>query len=212
MIPIEVTAPQLAWHVLASGDLTPAGEGYCRICGGLLVGGVKPFKPSENWMDEHQCACKYSDHICAACAWALQNRNLLALSIKRALLISPASGYRNYTDSDLDDLLADMRRGFEPPYLFFIREKRSAYKKHVILEAAVSWGNPGYVTLLTSDDNFTVPLDLSRLAAAVEELEELKPSGSELFILFSDPFWRVAIFLARIKMNSENNSGKGDTA
>jgi len=202
MIPPGVTAPQLAWHVLASGSLTPAADGYCRICGGLLVGEAKAFKPSDNWMDEHQCACKYSDFICAGCAWALQNRNLLSLSIKRALVISPAAGYRNYTDAEIDTLLADMRKGFEPPYIFFLREKKNAYKKHVILEAAVSWGNPGYVTLLTNDDNFTIPLDFSRLADAVEELIELGPSGRERFMLLSDPFWRVASLLARAKSNN----------
>ncbi|MGI9951982.1 hypothetical protein V3F56_06415 [Moorellaceae bacterium AZ2] len=203
MIPYDVTAPQLAWYVLASGDLTPTGEGYCRICGGLLVGEARPFRPSDNWMDEHQCACKYSDFICAGCSWALQNRNLLSLSIKRALLVSPAAGYRNYTDAEIEQLFADMRKGFEPPYLFFIREKSNAYKKHVILEAAVSWGNPGYVTLLTNDDNFTIPVDLRRLADAAEKLQGLELSGRGRFVLLSDPFWRIASVLARAKSNNK---------
>jgi hypothetical protein len=208
MIPLDVTAPQLAWHVLASGKLTAAREGRCRVCGGLLVGEARPFKPSDNWMDEHQCACKYSDFICAGCSWALQNRNLLSLSIKRALLISPATGYRNYTDAEISGLLADMRAGFAPPYLFFIREKRNAYKKHVILEATVSWGNPGYITLLTSDDNFTIPLDFSRLAEAAEQLASIELSGRQRFLLLRDPLWRVASLLARV----QNNFKKGASA
>lgn len=203
MIPHSVTAPQLAWYVAASGNLAPAEGGYCRICGGLLVGEARPFKPSGNWMDEHQCACKYSDLICAACAWALRNRNLLSLSIKRALVISPAAGYRNYTDAEIEILLSDMRKGFEPPYIFFVRARKNAYKKHAILEAAVSWGNPGYVTLLTGDDSFTIPLDFSRLARAAEELAELRPSGREQAVLFSDPFWRVAGLLARAKTGNQ---------
>ncbi|MGI9951400.1 hypothetical protein V3F56_03475 [Moorellaceae bacterium AZ2] len=202
MTPYTVTAPQLAWHVLAAGNLTSVQEGYCRVCGGPLVGEVKLFKPSSNWMDEHQCACKYSDFICEGCSWAIQNRSLLTLGIKRALVISPATGYRNYSDEEIDTLLLDMRKGFDPPYIFVIRGKKNPYKKHLILEAAVSWGNPGYVTLVTNDDNFTVPVELPKLADAVEQVIELEPSGREYRILFSDPFWRIASLLARSKNKS----------
>lgn len=210
MIPYGVTPSQLAWHVLAAGTLVPAAPGRCRICGGELFGEALPFQPSDNWMDEHQCMAKDSDLACAACWWALKNRNLLSLTIKRARLISPSSGLVDYTDDRIAELFAAMRRGFEPPYLFFVRENPQGYKRHVILEAAVSWGNPGYVTLLTADDNFTLPLDLARLADAAEELAVRRAAEPRLRAPLEDPFWRVASLLARI-VERNNTKEKGET-
>lgn len=199
MIPPDITAPQLAWHVLAGGNLAPVAQGCCRICGGRLVGKAQLFAPSQNWMGEHQCACKDSDRICGGCAWVLRNRGVLSLTMRRARLISPTVGCKDYGDDMIPELITDMRRGFPPPYLFFLRERRSPYKNHLLFEAAVSWGNPGYVTFVTADDNFSVPLDLTELAAAIEILAGSHKAGRRLRLPQADPFWRTAELLASLE-------------
>jgi hypothetical protein len=206
-----VTPPQLAWHVVQGGSLEAAASGYCHFCGGRLVGTPGPVRKNNTWMEEHQVRARESRLACEACGWALSEpgRRLLSSSIKRARVISPSRGLADYTDRDIERLLEDMERGFTPPYLFFIREG-GMYRRHVILETAVSWSGRGWLTVVGNDDNFTFPADLAKLARTAREIAARREAAPKLFVERRNPFLRAADCLAQALVRAGKTAKGGE--
>lgn len=199
MIPVTTTATQLAWHSIAGGDLAPTADGECRICGGKLVGNVSRHEISPSWMDEFKTKARYSDHVCEACEWTRKNRNI-TMKLSMGLIISPEIGALYYNREQVDDYL-EMAANLKGPYIIIFNKANGPYKRHLLFETAVSWGQPPYITILTERDNYTVPLKIGRIRYALDYLTE-KYGGKRLekrdaydLIRNNDILWAVAFSL-----------------
>lgn len=208
-IPYSVTAPQLAWHILAGGNLSPTREGRCRICGGDLVGSASIHNPSPAWVDEYRCKAKHSSVVCEACRWATSKlvfRKILSLQ-KLALIISPNLKKVTIENKHTDEFFRNLEL-VEPPFLIAVKPVHGLYQKHLIFDMNVSWSKvQGYLTIMAAGDNFTLPIKFSRLKYCLDyfnnEFQGLAPDGKTSYCLNfgNDILWSTAYSLYRHQHN-----------
>ena len=207
-------------YISKTGDMTIE-PGTCRICGGPLLGGGRPYSDYkwDNWNSENMAHALYSDKVCGACAYIRSAMSAKGdLKLNKGFIASLAGGFIQFMEKQ--DAIEALEHLPMPPfvmaiaytyvrtnYAFMLPVSYSARHARIGLimgrkrETRIKSGTPGKYAKISpvSEEIYTVDIDPSELLDTVNSIKDL---GNPIYtaemrrLIMADPYWELAFWLA----------------
>lgn len=215
-------------YISRTGDITTE-PGTCRICGGPLVGGGRPYSDYkwDNWNSENTAHALYSDKVCGACAYIRSAISAKGdLKLNKGFIASVSSGFKPFMEKQ--DAIDALRHLPEPPFVltvaytyvrtnypFMLPVSYSTNQARIGLimgrkrETRIKSGTPGKYSKISpiSEEIYTVDVDPVELLDTVKSIKTL---GDPIYtretrkIIMTDPYWALAFWLADLTLTDIN--------
>lgn len=200
--------------------------GTCRICGGPLVGGGRPYSDYkwDNWNSENTAHALYSDKVCGACAYIRSAISAKGdLKLNKGFIASVSAGFRPFMEKqDITDVLRHLP---EPPFVltvaftyvrtnypFILPVSYSTEQARMGLimgrkrEIGIISGTPGKYSKISpaGEETYIIDFKPEELLAAIDTL---KTQADNIYtpqmrdLCLGDPYWALAFWLADLNQN-----------